>query len=105
MLIDIAVLEFICSQSPYSMKGLLLGSSFFIKNFFQAIAIASIVPFGLSWNIKSLSCGSGYYIMNIAICIVDLALFTFMAKGYKYRTVNEPSNEYRYAEDYYSNVQ
>ena len=104
MLIDIAVLEFICSQSPYSMKGLLLGTFFFIKNLFQAIAIASILPFGLYWHIKSLSCGSGYYIMNIVIGLVNLALFTFMAKIYKYRTINEPSNEYRYAEDYYSNV-
>ena len=31
MLLDIAVLEFICSQSPYSMKGLLLGIYFSVK--------------------------------------------------------------------------
>ncbi len=36
MLIDIAVLEFTCSQSPYSMKGLILGFFFSIKAFIQA---------------------------------------------------------------------
>ena len=38
MLLDIAVLEFICSQSPYSMKGLLLGIFFSVKSLFQGIA-------------------------------------------------------------------
>ena len=104
-LIDIAILEFICSQSPYSMKGLLLGIFISTKSLFQTIEIAFIVPFGISWNIRPLSCESGYYIMNIALGVMALALLTIMAKKYKYRTVNEPSNEYRYAEEYYSNIQ
>ena len=105
MLIDVGVLEFICSQSPYSMKGLLLGTFFSIRTLFQGIAIMFILPFGLFWHIESLSCGSGFYLMYITIGVLELVLFTFMAKRYKYRTVNEPSNEYRYAEDYYSNIQ
>ena len=64
MLFDIAVLEFICSQSPYSMKGLLLGSFFSIRSLFQGIAVVSIVPFGTVWKIESLSCGSGFYAMS-----------------------------------------
>ncbi len=96
MLMDIAVLEFICSQSPYSMKGLLLGFFFSIKASIQAIVVASLFPFGLAWHIESLSCGSGVYLMNIVIGVLDLALFTFVAKRY---------NEYRYAEEYYSNIQ
>ena len=104
MLIDIGVLEFICSQSPYSMKGLLLGTFFSMKSLFQAFAIASIIPFGLLWHVNSLSCGSGFYLMNIVIGILQLALFTFVSKRYKYRKIDEPSNEYRYAEAYYSNL-
>ncbi len=105
MLIDIAVLEFILSQSPYSMKGLLLGYFFSMKNLFQAIAIAFMVLFGRFWKIYSVSCGSGFYLMNIVIGVLELAFFTFVARRYKYRTVDEPSNEYRYAEEYYSKVQ
>ena len=105
MLIDIAVFEFICSQSPYSMKGLLLGLFLSIKSLSQGIAIMSIVPFGLAWHEKHLSCGSGFYLMNIVIGVLELTLFTLVAKKYKYRIINEPSNEYRYAEEYYSNIQ
>ena len=103
MLFDIAVLEFICSQSPYSMKGLLLGSFFSIRFLFQGIAIVSVLPFGTVWKIESLSCGSGFYAMYIVIGLLEFVLFSCVSKRYKYRNVNEPSNEYRYAEEYYSN--
>ena len=105
MLFDIAVLEFICSQSPYSMKGLLLGIFFSIRFFFQAIAVFSTVPFGTVWKTESLSCGSGFYAMYIVIGLLEFVLFSCVSKRYKYRNVNEPSNEYRYAEEYYSNIQ
>ena len=105
MLFDIAVLEFICSQSPYSMKGLLLGTFFSIRSFFQGIAIISTVPFGTVWKIEPLSCGSGFYAMYIVIGLLEFVLFSCVSKRYKYRNVNEPSNEYRYAEEYYSNIQ
>ena len=105
MLVDVAVLEFTCSQSPYSMKGLILGSFFAIKALIQAIVVASLYPFGLFWHFSNtLNCGSGFYLMNTVIGVLELALFTFVAKKYKYRTVDEPSNEYRYAEEYYSNL-
>ena len=103
MLFDIAVLEFICSQSPYSMKGLLLGSFFSIRFLFQGIAVVSVLPFGTVWKIESLSCGSGFYAMYIVIGLLEFVLFSCVSKRYKYRNVNEPSNEYRYAEEYYSN--
>ena len=105
MLFDIAVLEFICSQSPYSMKGLLLGIFFSIRSLFQAIALVSTVPFGALWNIDSLSCGSGFYAIYIIIGLLEFVVFSYVSKRYKYRNVNEPSNEYRYAEAYYSNIQ
>ena len=105
ILFDIAVLEFICSQSPYSMKGLLLGIFFSIRSLFQGIAVVSIIPFGAFWKIESLSCGSGFYAMYIVIGLFEFVLFSCVSKRYKYRNVNEPSNEYRYAEEYYSNIQ
>ena len=104
MLFDIAVLEFICSQSPYSMKGLLLGIFFSIRSLFQAISIISVIPFGTVWKIESLSCGSGFYAMYIVIGLFEFVLFSCVSKRYKYRDMNEPANEYRYAEEYYSNI-
>ena len=104
MLLDIAVLEFICSQSPYSMKGLLLGIFFSIRSLFQGIAVVSMFPFGTVWKIESLSCGSGFYAMYIVIGLLEFVIFSCVSKRYKYREVNEPCNEYRYAEEYYSNI-
>ena len=103
MLLEIAVLEFICSQSPYSMKGLVLGLSFSLRNLFQILAFAFIVPFGLYWKESyPLSCGSGFYLMNVLLAMLSLCLFMYVARRYKYRIMDEPRNEYRYAEDYYS---
>ena len=104
MLLDIAVLEFICSQSPYSMKGLLLGIFFSIRSLFHGIAVVSVIPFGTVWKIESLSCGSGFYAMYIVIGLFEFVLFSCVSKRYKYRDMNEPANEYRYAEEYYSNI-
>ena len=106
-LVDIAVLEFICSQSPYSMKGLVLGLFFSLKNVFQAFAVFSMFPFGIYWknDDRVLTCGSGYFLVHTIIAILTLALFVYVSRKYKYRIVNEPANEYRYAEDYYSNNQ
>ena len=87
------------------MKGLLFGSFFSIRVFFQAIAMALIIPFEIFRKVGSLSCGSGFYLVIIVIGVLELTLFSFKAKRYKYRIINEPSNEYRYAEDYYSNIQ
>ena len=103
MLFDIAVLEFICSQSPYSTKGLLLGIFFSIRSLFQIVTFLSILPF-VSWQIESLSCGSGFYAMIIVIGLLELLIFSCVSKRYRYRNMNEPSNEYRYAEEYYSNI-
>ena len=94
MLLDIAVLEFICSQSPYSMKGLLLGIFFSIRSLFQEISIISVIPFGTVWKIESLSCGSGFYAMYIVIGLLEFVLFSCVSKRYKYRDMNEPANEY-----------
>ena len=104
MLLDIAVLEFICSQSPYSMKGLLLGIFYSAKSLFQGIALSLILPFAKEWSIHPVSCGSAFFIMNVIIGLLELVLYTCASKRYKYREVNEPSNEYRYAENYYSNI-
>ena len=87
------------------MKGLVFGLLFSIRSLFQALAVVSIVPFGVSWEIDQISCGSAFYLMNIVIAVATLGLFSCVARKYNYRIMNEPSNEYRYAEEYYSNIQ
>ena len=106
MLIDIAVFEFIASQSPYSMKGLLIGLLFSLRILAQALGIAIVIPFSTSWKTSyPLSCGSGFYITNISIGVITFIVYVLVAKKYKQRTRDEPSFIRQYAEEYYSNIQ
>ena len=106
MLIDIAIFEFIASQSPYSMKGLLIGLLFSSRILAQALGIIIAIPFSTSWKTSyPLSCGSGFYITNISIGVITFIVYVLVAKNYKHRTRDEPSFIHQYAEEYYSTIQ
>ena len=102
MFIYIALYEFICAQSPHSMKGFLIGLSFAIKGLFQALAALLIIPFSFVTS-SFPSCGMYYYIMNISVGMLALLVYVGVAKRYKYRKRDENCDIYRYAEEYYSN--
>ena len=102
MLIYIALYEFVCAQSPHSMKGLLIGLSFAMKGFFETIAAVVMIPFFFI-RTSFPSCGMDYYLMNICLGVVSLLLYIFVARRYKFRERDEPCNVRRYVEDYYFN--
>ena len=102
MLIYIALYEFICSQSPHSMKGLLIGLSYAIKGLFQIIAALLALPFTRAMDNTHMSCGVSYYIMNAGVGVVSVLVYVWVSRKYKYRERDEPSNIYMYAENYYS---
>ena len=111
MLIYIAVFEFICSQSPHSMKGLLIGLLYAIKGLYQVLRHSSCGTLccGLHLSFpstgKQLSCGFYYYLANIVIGLIAVLVYMWVAKKYRYRERDEPCNVRRYAEEYYSNPQ
>ena len=106
MFIDIAIFEFIISQSPYSMKGLLIGVLFSLRILAQGLDIIIVIPFSTSWKTSyPLSCGSGFYITDISIGVITFIVYVLVAKNYKHRTRDEPSFIRQYAEEYYSNIQ
>ena len=102
MLIYIALYEFICSQSPHSMKGLLIGLSYAIKGLFQLTAALLALPFALAMDNTHISCGVSYYVMNAGVGVVAVLVYVWVSRKYKYRERDEPSNIYMYAENYYS---
>ncbi len=102
MLINISVVEFICSQSPSSMTGLLIGVFYAIKGLFQLIATALIAPFvyhHFSGN------WLGYFLVNIVMGVVSFVVYVCVARRYKYRERDEQRNIRQYAEEYNSNPQ
>ena len=108
MLIYTAVFEFICSQSPHSMKGLLIGLLYAIKGLYQVLATLFVVPFAVGYlhhTSEHFSCGFSYYLVNIVVGLIAVAVYISVARGYRYRERDEPCNIRKYAEDYYSNPQ
>ena len=101
MLINIALYEFICSQSPQSMKGLHIGLSFAIQGIFSIMAVVVVLPF----TYQHTSCGMDYYAMNIGVGVVVFLVYVLTVRKYKYRIRDEPCHVYRYAEEYYSKTQ
>ena len=107
MLLYIAIFEFICAQSPHSMKGLLIGAYFAIKGVFQLFGIIIVyLPFTQwKWHVRFPHCGFVYYLINVIIGFSGIVAYTCIARKYHYRERDEPDNIYRYAEEYYANAQ
>ena len=104
MFIFPALYEFICAQSPHSMKGLLIGLSFAIRGLFDLLSSLLLVPFKFS-HFSFPSCGMEYYMMTIVVGVVGLAVYVCVARKYKLRERDEPCHVRRFVEDYYSKLQ
>jgi peptide/histidine transporter 3/4 len=99
MLMFIGGYEFICSQSPQSMKGLIIGLFYAAQGFYRLMAILLGLPF-LEVSPASLHY---YYLMNSVISIASLMAYVWVSKRYRYRVRDEQCNVHQYAEEYYSN--
>jgi len=104
-LLYISAYEFLCSQSPQYMKGLLFGLFYAARTFYQYLAVVSVWSFSTKWRSATISCCSGYSLLNIGIGAITLMLFSIAARKYKYRKRDDICNIYKFAEDYYSNIQ
>ena len=87
LLIQIGGLEFICSHSPNSMKGLLIAVFLGIRGLFWIIGLVLVVPFWVSSedHFKSVSCGFGYYLLNIIITFIVIVISCVVAWRYTKR--------------------
>ena len=105
MLLYIASWEFICSQSPQHMKGIVFGLFYAIKAFYEFLATVVLIPFTVNWTTDVISCQSAFFLLNLGIGVMSLLIYTVVAKKYKYRKRDDICNYYKFAEDYYSRSQ
>lgn len=102
-----AVLEFICAQSPYSMRGLLIGTFFFIYGLISGLVALVILTFAAAFKHTSktmvLSCGSSYTLGVLAIGTFGLIFYIFIARWYRRRQRGGQTNVNSQAilEDYF----
>ena len=107
LLTTTTILEFISAQSPYSMKGLLIGVSFAIQGFFQLLGIIAVLPLSLTqpWS-RMLppfaSCGFVYLLFVLVIGLLGFVLLICAAKKYKYRQRDDINFYQRDIEDVYT---
>ena len=99
-----AIFEFICSQSPHSMKGLLIGLLYAIRGFYRLLAsfLVVFIYIGFKFSHHQFDCGFIYGIVCIIMGVIAVLAFSLVSYRYRYRERDEPFNIYRYAEDYYS---
>ena len=108
--IYIAMFEFICAQSPHSMKGFLIGMLYATRGLFRALGSLLVITIYFIYALHvrkrhSLpSCGNVYYGVNFIISLTALVIFTKVARKYRYRKRDEVCMVYQYAEEYYSNI-
>ena len=82
LLIYIALYEFICSQSPHSMKGLLIGLSFAIRGVFELLGVIVLILMIKFIRPKPFpSCGMEYYLLNIGVGVAAMFLLYMLQKS------------------------
>ena len=105
MLMYIGVFEFICSQSPHSMKGLLIGTLYAIRGLYQVLAAVLSLPYYLVPEFPRPSCGVYFYLVNGVLGVVAVLVYMCVSRRYRYRERDDLCNVYQYAEQYYGNQQ
>ena len=104
-LVTIAVYEFVFSQSPYNMKGLLMGAIYATTGTFQFLGLVVQFPFylGFTDHLTTLPiCGSVYTLLLLAVTIVCFIVYVCITCGYHKRKREETKRQQDYVEDYYT---
>ena len=100
-------IEFICSQAPHNMKGLIFGLGYFLLGFFTLFANLLLLPVSLtveSWHPVPYGCGVWFYLcVTVFFLIFTLVCIIVFKKVYKMRRRDEDlHNRHIFAINYYS---
>ena len=105
MLYWVALFEFICAQSPYNMKGLLLGLGYSAIYLGSGIAVFIQVWWYYRWDDENTattpSCDFWYYLMVTIIAVLALVLVVLVVRCYHQRQREEPNHDRMHVEEYY----
>ena len=102
---SIGIIRFIAAQSPYSMRGLVMGSLYGLFFLSAAVGIAISLPFtrNLSlWGTGIISCGFWHSLAILIITGTATVLYVLILNWYKSRKREDVlPNEHIFAERYY----
>ena len=84
-LINLYILEFIISQAPANMSGMIVGTIWFIQTLY--IGIGGIFIY---WNISGpVSCSFWVLLLQIGICVIGIIVYILVARWYQRRRKDE----------------
>ena len=89
VIINVTSMEFIIAQSPYSMRGMLIGLFYFSQGIFGFVGSLCMLPFYLNLYVDphlDLSCCSLYYIINFVLAFSILIAFLSTTVGEQIRS-------------------
>lgn len=105
------VLEFICAQSPYNMRGMLIGAYYGFRGVFAFFSGIIILAFSMGYRLNPTfsrpTCGTLYYSLIIFFAILGFIIYYCVAKGYKRRQRDDSEtlvNQHTFVEEYYGAV-
>ena len=107
ILVSISGIEFLFSQIPYSMRGLIVGAIYGIMFIFTMIGYGIYWPFTqhFSWATGIISCEFWYLFSVLLVMIIFSGLLLVAGRWYKNRKREDVlPNEHIFAERYYSQV-
>ena len=100
------MIQFICAQSPYSMKGLIFGLAYAIFGFSVVITYLMMLPISYTvhkWPATPYGCGTWYLLSVTIVHLLVLVVACTLSWKYKKREREETlPNEQMFATDYYS---
>ena len=106
-LFGIGATEFIVAQSPYSMRGLIVGSGYGILSLSAALSVAASIPFTKRlpvWRTGVVSCGFWFTLLLLIVEVTMGIMFMVTVRYYKKRKREGVlPNEHIFAEQYYAN--
>ena len=101
----IGAIEFVASQAPYSMRGLIMGTASCIFVLCAAVWVGISIPFPRQlsiWGTGISSCWFWYALLLLVVEVLVGFMFTAMQKWYKKRKREDVlPNEHIFAERYY----
>ena len=105
ILLGIGAYEFICAQTPYSMRGLIFGATYGSSTFFMLVGYGISEPFTrhlIDWGTGIISCRFWYLLLNVLLMALYSAALLILIRHYKKRKREDVlPNEHIFAERYY----
>ena len=107
-MLTISSVEFLASQTPYSMRGLMIGAGFGSMFLFTMIWYGIYWPFtrqSSTWGTGIISCEFWYLLSVLVVLVIVSGIFLAVGRWYKDRKRQDVlPNEHIFAERYYARV-